>query len=153
MQSWAPPYGVFCLAQVFNGAGLGLQDAQVRSSWPLVVVVLSLLLNKPADPLLAFRRPTTPLSLPPFPFEPTTDRPTRQANTFVAHLPNMMNKMSILHAVYGVGALVCPLVATQFATLEHWSYQYLTSLGLALFVRLPSSSLSARGRDRKTLDA
>jgi fucose permease len=66
-----------------------------------------------------------------------------QANTFVAHLPNMMKKMSILHAVYGVGALVCPLVATQFATLEHWSYQYLTSLGLALFVSDLTSRLGS----------
>lgn len=97
LQSWSPPFALFCVAQVFNGAGLGLQDAQ--------------------------------------------------ANTFVAHLPNMMKKMSILHAVYGVGALVCPLVATQFATLEHWSYQYLTSLGLAIFVRdSPSSSSPPRQR-------
>lgn len=54
----------------------------------------------------------------------------------MSRLPNMMPKMSILHAVYGVGALVCPLVATQFATLERWSYHYLCSLGLALIVRL-----------------
>jgi hypothetical protein len=30
LQCWAPPFPLFCVAQVFNGAGLGLQDAQVR---------------------------------------------------------------------------------------------------------------------------
>ena len=32
----------------------------------------------------------------------------------------------------GVGALVSPLVATQFAQLPHWSFHYLTSLGIAI---------------------
>jgi fucose permease len=58
----------------------------------------------------------------------------RQANTFVAHLPNMMRKLSILHAVYGIGALVCPLVATQFAQIPRWHFHYLCSLGLAVMV-------------------
>lgn len=58
--------------------------------------------------------------------------------------------MGILHAVYGenilfaslvvisrtpspegVGALVAPLSATQFANMSRWSFQYLISLGIA----------------------
>lgn len=45
-----------------------------------------------------------------------------------------MTKLSILHAIYGVGALCSPLVATQFSQLPHWSYHYLASLGVALIV-------------------
>ncbi len=32
----------------------------------------------------------------------------------------------------GAGAFASPLVATQFSTMEHWSFHYLVSLGLAL---------------------
>ncbi|KAG9126758.1 hypothetical protein FRC07_002093 [Ceratobasidium sp. 392] len=56
-----------------------------------------------------------------------------QANGFVAALPNNASaKMGLLHAVYGAGAFVAPLVATQFAQLPRWSFHYLTSLGLAI---------------------
>nr|VWO96590.1 Major facilitator superfamily transporter [Ganoderma boninense] len=55
------------------------------------------------------------------------------ANGFVASLKdNATTKMGILHAIYGVGALVSPLIATQFAQLHQWSFHYLTSLGVAL---------------------
>ncbi|PIL23359.1 MFS general substrate transporter [Ganoderma sinense ZZ0214-1] len=55
------------------------------------------------------------------------------ANGFVASIKdNATTKMGILHAVYGVGALVSPLIATQFAQLHQWSFHYLTSLGVAL---------------------
>ncbi|KAG8748890.1 hypothetical protein FRC12_013736 [Ceratobasidium sp. 428] len=40
--------------------------------------------------------------------------------------------MGLLHAGYGVGAFLAPLIATQFSQLSHWSFHYLTSLGLAL---------------------
>ena len=57
--------------------------------------------------------------------------------------------MGILHAVYGeyililleidttipilgAGALVSPLIATQFAQLPRWSFHFLTSMGIAL---------------------
>lgn len=57
--------------------------------------------------------------------------------------------MGWLHAIYGrfifnnlgekfidlrigLGALSSPLAATQFAQLDHWSFHYLVSLGLAL---------------------
>ncbi|KAI0760312.1 MFS general substrate transporter [Fomes fomentarius] len=56
------------------------------------------------------------------------------ANGFVASLKdNAATKMGVLHAVYGVGALASPLVATQFSQLTHWSFHYLVSLGIALF--------------------
>lgn len=57
-----------------------------------------------------------------------------QANGLVALLPTSPNsKMSILHAVYGLGAFASPLVATQFSAMDHkWSFHFLTSLGLAL---------------------
>jgi len=41
------------------------------------------------------------------------------------------NKMGIMHAVYGLGALCSPLIATQFSEKRHWSFHYLTSLGVA----------------------
>ncbi|GLB45221.1 putative related to tetracycline resistance proteins [Lyophyllum shimeji] len=56
-----------------------------------------------------------------------------QANGYVAALEsNAEAKMGLLHAVYGAGALCSPLVATQFAQLRHWSFQYLVSLGLSI---------------------
>lgn len=55
-----------------------------------------------------------------------------QANGYVASLrDNKETKMGILHAVYGAGALCAPLVATQFAQMEHWSFHFLVSLGIA----------------------
>ncbi|KAI0716684.1 MFS general substrate transporter [Earliella scabrosa] len=55
------------------------------------------------------------------------------ANGFVASLKdNAATKMGVLHAIYGVGALASPLVATQFSQLTHWSFHYLCSLGIAL---------------------
>ncbi|KDQ09339.1 hypothetical protein BOTBODRAFT_37096 [Botryobasidium botryosum FD-172 SS1] len=56
-----------------------------------------------------------------------------QANGFVALLRNSgEGKMSLLHAAYGCGAFIAPLVATQFSSMAHWSFHYLASLGLAL---------------------
>jgi hypothetical protein len=40
--------------------------------------------------------------------------------------------MGVLHAAYGLGALVAPLVATQFAQARRWNFHYLTSLAIAL---------------------
>ncbi|KAH9939471.1 MFS general substrate transporter [Amylocystis lapponica] len=55
------------------------------------------------------------------------------ANGYVACIKDgAATKMGILHAVYGLGALSAPLVATQFAQLPHWSFHYLVSLGIAL---------------------
>lgn len=57
-----------------------------------------------------------------------------QANGLVATLPTNANgKMSIIHGIYGAGAFCSPLVATQFASMkEHWSFHFLTSLGVAM---------------------
>ncbi|KAI0789470.1 MFS general substrate transporter [Abortiporus biennis] len=57
------------------------------------------------------------------------------ANGYVASLKeNAETKMGILHAVYGqAGALCAPLVSTQFVQQQHWSFHYLTSLGISFF--------------------
>jgi fucose permease len=56
-------------------------------------------------------------------------------------------KMGILHASYGIGALVAPLVATQFASMPKWSFYFLTSLGIAL-VNVVVLSFVFRGRSQ-----
>ncbi|KAK7022289.1 MFS domain-containing protein [Favolaschia claudopus] len=56
-----------------------------------------------------------------------------QANGYVASLKNNSEiKIGLLHGAYGAGALVSPLVATQFSQLSRWSFHYLASLGVAL---------------------
>ncbi|CAE6460672.1 unnamed protein product [Rhizoctonia solani] len=56
-----------------------------------------------------------------------------QANGFVAELPkNTSAKLGLLHAGYGAGAFIAPLIATQFAQIPRWSFHYLTSLGISL---------------------
>lgn len=40
--------------------------------------------------------------------------------------------MGIMHALYGVGAMCAPLVSTQFARFERWSFVYLVHIGLTL---------------------
>ncbi|KZT03772.1 MFS general substrate transporter [Laetiporus sulphureus 93-53] len=54
------------------------------------------------------------------------------ANGYVSSFEHgASTKMSIMHAVYGFGALCSPLVATQFSERTHWSYHYLISLSIA----------------------
>ncbi|KAJ7719020.1 MFS general substrate transporter [Mycena maculata] len=54
-----------------------------------------------------------------------------QANGYVASLSEDSEaKMGYVQAAYGAGALVAPLVSTQFAQLRHWSFHYLVSLGI-----------------------
>lgn len=56
-----------------------------------------------------------------------------QINGYTAALKdNSATKMGILHAVYGVGALVSPTVSTQFAQKPRWSFFYITSVGVAV---------------------
>ncbi|KAK0224600.1 MFS general substrate transporter, partial [Armillaria nabsnona] len=43
-----------------------------------------------------------------------------------------MTKLTMLHAAYGVGAFVSPLVATHFSYKRHWSYHFLISAGIAV---------------------
>ncbi|KAK7044714.1 MFS domain-containing protein [Favolaschia claudopus] len=56
-----------------------------------------------------------------------------QANGYIASLKhNPEIKMGLLHGAYGAGALLSPLVATQFSQLHRWSFHYLVSLGIAV---------------------
>ncbi|PFH48669.1 hypothetical protein AMATHDRAFT_64867 [Amanita thiersii Skay4041] len=54
-----------------------------------------------------------------------------QGNGYVAALKDH-TKMGVLHAVYGLGAMVAPLISTQFAQLYHWSFYYFTSFGISI---------------------
>ncbi|KAI0367661.1 MFS general substrate transporter [Pilatotrama ljubarskyi] len=50
------------------------------------------------------------------------------ANGFVASSRNHVStKICVLHATYGFGALVAPLVSTYFAGQRHWSFHYMIS--------------------------
>ena len=54
-----------------------------------------------------------------------------QANTFAAGVNNAHWYLGLLHAVYGAGALVAPLVATVIATkTPYWHYYYVLMLGV-----------------------
>ncbi|KAJ7051845.1 major facilitator superfamily domain-containing protein [Mycena amicta] len=55
-----------------------------------------------------------------------------QATGYVASLTgNSDLKMGLFQASYGAGALVAPLVSTQFAQLPQWSFLYFISAGLS----------------------
>lgn len=65
-----------------------------------------------------------------------------QANGLVALLPTAPGtKMGVLHAVYGVGALTAPLVATQFAQQKRWSFHFLASLGVGIINSIVSGAV------------
>ncbi|CAE6438283.1 unnamed protein product [Rhizoctonia solani] len=54
------------------------------------------------------------------------------ANGFVAALRNDPSaKMGIIHSFYGAGALISPVIATQFAYHAHWSHHYTIPLAIA----------------------
>ncbi|KAH8113850.1 MFS general substrate transporter, partial [Phellopilus nigrolimitatus] len=55
-----------------------------------------------------------------------------QTVVFVMSLKDSATKMGVFLAAYGVGALISPLVGTQFAPLERWGFFFLISLGIAL---------------------
>ncbi|KAI0720738.1 MFS general substrate transporter [Cerioporus squamosus] len=72
------------------------------------------------------------------------------ANGFVAAL-NSPTKMGIMHGVYGSGALVAPLVSTQFAkSADHWSFHYIITVGLYLSV-IACSWLVFRGKRQEVI--
>ncbi|KAI0716687.1 MFS general substrate transporter [Earliella scabrosa] len=56
------------------------------------------------------------------------------SNAFLASMSvgNASSRMGVLHAVYGMGAMSSPLVATQFAEIPRWSFVYLTHLGISM---------------------
>ena len=55
-----------------------------------------------------------------------------QANTFAANVQNAHRWLGMLHAVYGLGALIAPLIATTIAArTPYWHYYYIIMLGVA----------------------
>lgn len=55
-----------------------------------------------------------------------------QTNTFVANLENAYRWLGMLHALYGFGALIAPLIATTIAAqTPYWNYYYCFMLGVA----------------------
>ncbi|KAJ7033673.1 MFS general substrate transporter [Mycena alexandri] len=75
-----------------------------------------------------------------------------QANAYVASLRfNSEMYMGMLHASYGAGALCSPLVATRFAQMDHWSFHYLVSLGIAVINAPGDTSPSDRSNFRQIL--
>lgn len=54
-----------------------------------------------------------------------------QVNGILALLPTK-TPLGLGHSLFGAGALVAPLIATQFAQLPRWSFYYLILLGAAL---------------------
>ncbi|KAF4963497.1 hypothetical protein FSARC_8506 [Fusarium sarcochroum] len=49
-----------------------------------------------------------------------------QANTYVAHMRNSHRWLGVLHAIYGLGALISPIAATTLGTkTPYWHYFYL----------------------------
>ncbi|KAJ7172982.1 MFS general substrate transporter [Mycena crocata] len=57
-----------------------------------------------------------------------------QANGYVASFSRHPEaRMGYVQAAYGAGVFAAPLVSTQFARMQHWSFHYLVSLGLTLF--------------------
>ncbi|KAK7034549.1 hypothetical protein VNI00_012396 [Paramarasmius palmivorus] len=62
------------------------------------------------------------------------------ASAYVANIKeNAETKMGLLHAAYGAGALCAPLVSTQFAQMEQWSYHFLCTLGIGFFASIALS--------------
>ncbi|KAK0443863.1 hypothetical protein EV421DRAFT_1709735 [Armillaria borealis] len=41
-------------------------------------------------------------------------------------------KLNMLHAAYGIGTFILPLVATHFSYEHHWSYHFIISTGIAI---------------------
>ncbi|KAH8829757.1 MFS general substrate transporter [Flagelloscypha sp. PMI_526] len=57
-----------------------------------------------------------------------------QCISFVAGLrENKEVRIGLMQAAYGAGALLSPIVATQFAKLPQWSFNYLITLGMSIF--------------------
>jgi fucose permease len=56
-----------------------------------------------------------------------------QANSFVGGLNDAHRWLGVLHAIYGVGALISPLIATKIASsTPHWNYFYCVAFGIAV---------------------
>lgn len=61
-----------------------------------------------------------------------------QVNSLTSRLDNAQTKMFLMHAIYGLGATVSPLISTEFVKSvgETVYYYFAVSLGLALFTAL-----------------
>ncbi|KAJ6597533.1 MFS general substrate transporter [Mycena vulgaris] len=56
-----------------------------------------------------------------------------QANGYAASFSRSPEaRMGYVQAAYGAGIFAAPLISTQFAQMQHWSFHYLVSLGLTL---------------------
>ncbi|TDL22801.1 MFS general substrate transporter [Rickenella mellea] len=71
------------------------------------------------------------------------------ANGYVAGLKvNASEKMGIMHAIYGFGALCSPFLATQFDRMPRWSFHYIVTCGLSL-VNTISLAAVFKGRSQE----
>ncbi|KAF5392417.1 hypothetical protein D9757_002303 [Collybiopsis confluens] len=65
-----------------------------------------------------------------------------QVNGYLVTMGSNINgKVAISQASYGAGALIAPLVATQFSVKQHWSFHYLVSLGMVTANAILSSAV------------
>nr|GAT49840.1 predicted protein [Mycena chlorophos] len=56
-----------------------------------------------------------------------------QTMGYIAGMPDANGvKMGVFQSAYGLGALIAPLVATQFAQKVHWSYHYMITAGISV---------------------
>ncbi|KAL0067464.1 hypothetical protein AAF712_005452 [Marasmius tenuissimus] len=55
-----------------------------------------------------------------------------QGNGYVGSLPSASMKLMVLHASYGLGAFVAPLVSTHFSGTRHWSRHFVISACIAV---------------------
>ncbi|KAF7291768.1 MFS domain-containing protein [Mycena chlorophos] len=56
-----------------------------------------------------------------------------QTMGYIAGMPDANGvKMGVFQSAYGLGALIAPLVATQFAQKAHWSYHYIITAGISV---------------------
>ncbi|KIJ36995.1 hypothetical protein M422DRAFT_232201 [Sphaerobolus stellatus SS14] len=72
-----------------------------------------------------------------------------QSNTFVAAFGSS-TKLGLFHGIYGIGALIAPLIATQFAQMPRWSFHWLVGVALAAINVVLLASVF-RLRDRNEL--
>ena len=136
IQAPAPPFPLFVIAYFLGGFGFAMQVI------PIVVKLSATHFLKPQ-------------------FQDA------QLNGFVAALEHHKEiRICIIHAFFGVyrlvlpffaerisglGALVVPLVSTKFADSPHWSFHYLTSIGVA-FICIVCSSLVFRFKKQDGVD-
>ena len=121
IQASAPPFPLFCLAGTINGFGGSIQDAQAN------VLVASLHENASEKMGLLHGtgyRWTAGVVI---------DKGGISLQLYTVRVPQR-GQYGWRHAYLfiGLGALVSPLSATQFAQLPRWSFHFLVSLGVAL---------------------